>query len=72
MYLLKCNENVNNYVNPANDSLILDTIFFIQLYSIIIGYLRYNIRHEEKNNKKITQAGGVGSQHFLLALSIFL
>ena len=52
MYLLKCNENVNNYVNPANDSLILDTIFFIQLYSIIIRYLRHNIRHEEKNNKK--------------------
>ena len=52
MYLLKCNENINNYVNPANDSLILDTIFFIQLYNIIIGYLRHNFRHAKKITKK--------------------
>ena len=34
--------------------------------------LRHNLRHKEKNNKKITQAGGVGNQRFPLALSTFL
>ena len=33
---------------------------------------RHNLRHEEKKNKKITQAGGVGNQHLPLALSVFL
>ena len=32
---------------------------------------RYNLRHEEKNNKKITQAGGVDNQYFPLDLSVF-
>ena len=35
-------------------------------------WIRHNLRHEEKNNKKTTQAGGVGNQHLPLALSTFL
>ena len=37
----------------------------------IIFFTAY-LRHEEKNNKKITQAGGLGNQRFPLALSVFL
>ena len=39
---------------------------------IITATFRHNLRHEEKNNKKITQAGGVGNQHLPLALNTFL
>ena len=39
---------------------------------IITANFRHNLRHEEKNNKKITQAGGVGNQHLPLALNTFL
>ena len=36
-----------------------------------MGDEEYILRHKEKNNKKITQAGGVGNQHLPLVLSVF-
>ena len=55
---MSCQKGKNNLQQAA-------IIFFT-------AYLRHNLRHEEKNNKKITQAGGVGNQRFPLALSVFL
>ena len=55
---MSCQKGKNNLQQAA-------IIFFT-------AYLRHNLRHEEKNNKKNTQAEGVCNQHLPLALSTFL
>ena len=55
---MSCQKGKNNLQQAA-------IIFFT-------AYLRHNLRHEEKNNKKNTQAECVCNQHLPLALSVLL